>query len=177
MAIEPRILRQTHVGLFVNDLERSLRFYRDILGMVVTDHDEKAQLVFLSTDPEDEHHMVVLLPGRDAPSDSRLIQQVSFRCASLADVIGFWRRLTENNVKIIYTSTHGNAISCYFRDPDDNSLEVYWPTGLKATQGFLLGLDFSKTEAELMKQVEDAVLQHGVEGYVDMALLEQQNSH
>lgn len=174
MSFQPSIQRLTHTGLFVTDLEKSKAFYRDVLGLTVTDHDEGAQLVFLSADPEDEHHMIVLLPGRNAPAGVQLLQQVSFRCSTLADVIAFWRRFVDNGVKIIYTSTHGNAISCYFEDPDGNTLEVYWATGLEARQGFLLGLDFNKSESELMADVQAAVDQYGVTGYVDMAMLQQQ---
>lgn len=164
----------THAGLYVSDVERSTRFYRDVLGLTVTDNDEKAQLVFLSADPEDEHHMIVLLPGRNAPAGTKILQQVAFRCESLSDVIGFWRRLVEHDANIIYTSTHGNAISCYFQDPDGNTLEVYWPTGLEARQGFLISLDFTQPEEQLMRQVREAVEKYGATGYVDMEMLQRQ---
>lgn len=177
MSFQPSIQRLTHTGLFVSDVEKSKAFYRDMLGLTVTDDDKEAQLVFLSSDPEDEHHMIVLLPGRNAPADVQILQQVSFRCSTLADVIAFWRRFTENDVKIIYTSTHGNAISCYFQDPDGNTLEVYWATGLKARQGFLLSLDFNKSEAELMAEVNTMVDKYGATGYVDMDMLQQQMEH
>jgi catechol 2,3-dioxygenase-like lactoylglutathione lyase family enzyme len=160
--------------LHVRDLERSIAFYRDTLGLIVTDHDTKAGLVFLSSRPEDEHHEVLLTTGRNVPIEGRLIQQIAFRCSDLADVIGFWRRFVEQDVKILYTITHGNAISCYFMDPDDNICEVYWPTGLKARQGFLIGLDFTKSEEELMQQVRGLVEQHGETGIVDCKLLEAQ---
>lgn len=177
MSFQPSIQRLTHTGLFVSDVEKSKAFYRDMLGLTVTDDDKSAQLVFLSADPEDEHHMIVLLPGRNAPAGVQVLQQVSFRCSTLADVIAFWRRFTENGVKIIYTSTHGNAISCYFQDPDGNTLEVYWATGLKARQGFLLSLDFNKSEAELMADVKTMVDKYGATGYLDMDMLQQQMEH
>ena len=174
MTSTPRIARLTHTGLYVNDIEASRRFYKDILGLAETDYDTKAGLLFLSSDPDDEHHMVVLISGRTAASDVKLVQQVAFRCNTLADVIGFWRRFVQNGVKIIYTITHGNAVSCYFRDPDDNVLEVYWATGLEARQGFLIELDFERPEAELMRTVEDAVHKYGKTGYFDMAAVERE---
>lgn len=177
MSTQPRIQRLTHAGFFVIDLEKSKRFYEDILGLTVTDEDKEMGAVFLSSDPSDEHHMIVLIGGRNAPVDVRLVQQVAFRCPTLGDVIAFWRRFTANKIKIIYTSTHGNAISCYFQDPDGNTLEVYWPTQLEARQGFLLRLDFSKPEAVLIQEVEDAVEKYGKTGVVDLKMLEQQNEH
>ncbi len=70
-----------------------------------------------------------------------------------------------------YTMTHCNAISCYFKDPDDNVLEVYWPTGLEAKQGFLVELDFNQPEVELIRQAEEAVDKYGKSDYVDWPLL------
>jgi catechol 2,3-dioxygenase-like lactoylglutathione lyase family enzyme len=167
----PQIERLTHVGLYVSDIERSIAFYHDVLGLHVTDDDRAHGLVFLSSIPDDEHHEVLLTTGRTVPLDAKLLQQISFRCRSLGDVIGFWRRFTEQGVKILYTVTHGNAISCYFHDPDDNICEVYWNTGLKARQGFIALLDFEKSELELMNDVYAIVAEHGATGYIDGALL------
>jgi len=175
MSHTPSIQRVAHVGVFVTDLERSIAFYRDILGLTVTDEDRGPGLIFLSSHPEDEHHEILLASGRDVPPNVKLLQQIAFRCAALADVIEYWKRFKANQVKIMYTITHGNAISCYFKDPDDNILEVYWQTGLKARQGFLMGLDFNKSEQELMSEVEALVKQHGETGVIDFKLLEEQN--
>ena len=175
MTPAPSIERVAHVGVFVTDLDRSIAFYRDILGLTVTDEDRGPGLIFLSSHPDDEHHEILLASGRDVPPNVKLLQQIAFRCSRLSDVIGYWKRFVENNVKIIYTITHGNAISCYFKDPDDNILEVYWQTGLKARQGFLLSLDFNKSEAELIAEVRDMVKEHGEKGVIDFKLLEEQN--
>ncbi|MEY2621648.1 MAG: hypothetical protein RIT26_1468 [Pseudomonadota bacterium] len=175
MSHTPSIQRVAHVGVFVTDLERSIAFYRDILGLTVTDEDRGPGLIFLSSHPDDEHHEILLASGRDVPPNVKLLQQIAFRCETLTDVVEYWKRFKANQVKIMYTITHGNAISCYFKDPDDNILEVYWQTGLKARQGFLMGLDFNKSEQELMAEVEALVKQHGETGIIDFKLLEEQN--
>ncbi len=174
MSKTPAIERLTHTGLFVNDIEVSRTFYKEMLGLTETDYDTNAGLLFLSSDPSDEHHMVLLIGGRNTPKDARMLQQMAFRCKTLEDVLGYWRRFVANNVNIVYTITHGNAISCYFKDPDDNVLEVYWPTGLEAKQGFLVELDFNQPEEKLMATVREAVDKYGKTGYVDMAVLERQ---
>ena len=171
----PSIERVAHVGLFVSDMQRSIDFYKDIMGLQVTDQNPEAGLVFLSSHPDDEHHEVLLAAGRTAPHNVKLLQQIAFRCSTLTDVITYWKRFKAHGVKIMYTITHGNAISCYFYDPDGNILEVYWNTGLKARQGFLIGLDFDQPEQELMRQVRELVAQHGENGYIDFKLLEEQN--
>lgn len=171
----PSIERIAHVGIHVNDLERSIKFYRDILGLIISDEDRNAGLIFMSSHPDDEHHEVLLAAGRNTPKDVKLLQQIAFRCSNLSDVLGYWKIFIENDVKILYTITHGNAISCYFYDPDGNICEVYWPTGLKARQGFLVGLDFNKSELELMSEVNKLVAEHGATGVIDFKMLAEQN--
>jgi len=89
----PRIGSLGHVGIFVEDVERSLAFYRDLLGLTLTDADEKAGMYFLSARPDYEHHEFLVCRGRTAPQGTRMMQQVSFRCESLDDVIGFYYRM------------------------------------------------------------------------------------
>jgi catechol 2,3-dioxygenase-like lactoylglutathione lyase family enzyme len=170
----PKIERLAHVGLHVFDLQRSVDFYHGILGLEITDDDREHGLLFLSADPDDEHHQVLLCEGRTVPLGGQLIQQVSFRCPSLTDVVTFWQRLVAAGAPILYTVTHGNAVACYFRDPDDNICEVYWRTGLKARQGFLAPLDFTQPEPAIMQRVMSLVAQHGATGYIAPEMLEEQ---
>lgn len=171
MAHEPRIASLGHVGIFVEDLERSLTFYRDLLGLTVTDADVDNGMYFLSARPGDEHHEFLICRGRSAPRDARLIQQVSFRCASLDDVIAYWERLKAAGVEFDRIVSHGNAVGVYFFDPDHNRCEVYWPTGLEARQTFLARIDLSRPVDELMADIKALVATYGATGYVDPALL------
>ncbi len=170
----PRIERLAHVGLHVFDLQRSVDFYHGVLGLEITDDDKEHGLLFLSADPDDEHHQLLLCEGRSVPIEGQLIQQVSFRCKNITDVIGFWRRLVAAGAPILYTVTHGNAVACYFRDPDGNICEVYWQTGLKARQGFIAPLDFDQPPEKLMDIVRDLVTRFGATGYVAPELLAEQ---
>ncbi|KZM77101.1 3,4-dihydroxyphenylacetate 2,3-dioxygenase [Cellulosimicrobium cellulans] len=52
------ITRASHVGLAVTDLERSRDFYRDVIGLVVTE--ETDDTVYLRGLEEDQHHSLVL---------------------------------------------------------------------------------------------------------------------
>jgi catechol 2,3-dioxygenase-like lactoylglutathione lyase family enzyme len=167
----PRIASLGHVGIFVEDVQRSLAFYRDLLGLTVTDGDEKNGMYFLSSRPDVEHHEFLVCRGRTAPSDARLIQQISFRCATLEDVIGYWERLKEAGVEFDRIVSHGNAVGVYFFDPDHNRCEVYWPTGLQARQTFLAQIDLSRPVDELMTEIKGYVAKYGTTGYVDPALL------
>lgn len=166
-----KIERLAHVGVHVRDMDRSLAFYRDVLGLRVTDDDAANGMVFLSSRPEVEHHEVLLCGGRTVGEAELWLQQISFRCPTLEDVLEYHARFVEHGVRIEYTVTHGNAIGVYFFDPDGNRCEVYWPTGLKAKQGYLEALDFTRPAAELIEQVRLSVAEHGEDGYVDTRLL------
>ena len=65
----PRIASLGHVGIFVEDVDRSLAFYRDLLGLTLTDADEANGMYFLSSRPGEEHHEFLVCRGRTAPRD------------------------------------------------------------------------------------------------------------
>jgi catechol-2,3-dioxygenase len=165
-AVLPVIERLGHVGLHVNDLDVQVAFYRDLLGLEVTDRDPGMGLAFLSSHPEMEHHELVLMAGRTAAPDALLVQQVSFRCVNLQALLDFYARLVEHAVRIDMTVTHGNALSVYFFDPEGNRVEVYWPTELPARQPFVVGVDLTREPDELLAEVEQLVAQHGATGVV-----------
>src|SRR5712692_112974 len=122
----PSIARLGHVGIHVRDLEKQKAFYRDVLRLKVTDEDLKMGMVFMSARPEEEHHEFLLCGGRNVGADARMPQQVSFRCNSLDDLIGYHQRFRERGVKFDMIVSHGNAIGIYFYDPEGNRCEVYW---------------------------------------------------
>jgi catechol 2,3-dioxygenase-like lactoylglutathione lyase family enzyme len=165
VATTPRIARLGHVGLHCSDLAAQEAFYTQVLGLQVTDRDDDLGLIFLSAQPEEEHHELLLTRGRDVPPGSKLIQQISFRCNSLEDVVGFWDRLRARGVSFDHIVTHGNAIGVYFPDPEGNRIEVYWNTGLKAHQPFSMPIDLAQGADEVMRQVSDAVARYGETGY------------
>ena len=57
----PRIARLGHIGIHCSDLAAQEEFYTQVLGLTVTDRDDDAGLIFLSAQPEVEHHEVLLI--------------------------------------------------------------------------------------------------------------------
>jgi catechol-2,3-dioxygenase len=171
------IAKLGHVGIHCNDLETTKRFYRDVLGLTVTDEDQVAGMVFLSSQPDHEHHELVLMRGRDVPVGAMMLQQISFRCNTLADVLEFYARFKAERVVFDQVVTHGNAIGVYFFDPEGNRCEVYWPTGLLARQPFLNAIDLEQPPDAILARIQDLVDRHGTTGHVDHSLLAQQNIH
>ena len=174
----PSIARLGHVGIHAYDIDKQRAFYRDALGLQVTDEDPNMGMVFMSARPEEEHHEFLICGGRNVEDrDALLLQQVSFRCDSLEDVIGFYRRLKERGVPFDMIVSHGNAVGLYFRDPEGNRCEVYWPTGLKARQPYLEMVDLDEPPDEIMRKIRESVAQHGDTGIVDVRALQKQNIH
>jgi catechol 2,3-dioxygenase len=123
-----KVKRVGHLVLRVKDVERSRRFFENVLGFPVVAQNERG-MVFFSTDVKDNHHMLALMPGKpDAPGptpDQIGMQHVSFELGSFAELQDAWRVLNENGVPIDHTVYHGITKSIYFYDPDGNRLEVY----------------------------------------------------
>ena len=147
--IKPPRAQLTHVGLYVEDMEAMVAFYRELLGMVVTDHGELfgRELTFLSRNPG-EHHQMVFVTGRRAPDDVQLLSQVSFRLDDddLSSLRWFARRATELGATAMDMRNHGNSWSIYFLDPEANRLELYTTTPWYVSQPWREPLDLSETD-------------------------------
>ena len=94
MGEAPGGLRFSHIGLYVIDMTRMVDFYSRVLGFAVTDRGKLGDtgLTFLSRDPGD-HHQIVLVDGRPPGLPDRIVNQVSFRLATLGELIAFYRRI------------------------------------------------------------------------------------
>ena len=117
----------SHMGIYVRDLERMARFYKDVMCFFETDRGDlgPVQLVFLSRDPS-EHHQIVLATGRPADLSFSVINQISLRVPDLASLRTVRDRVkADPDVSDLVCTSHGNAVSIYFRDPEGNRLEVF----------------------------------------------------
>lgn len=157
-------LKFAHLGLVVSDIEVMTRFYADVLGFTITDRGifGEMHVVFMSRDPE-EHHQIVLTTGRPAnlpantinPDFGPVIQQISFKMGSLADLRDMRIRLEEGGATKMTSASHGNAWSVYAHDPEGNYIEFYVDTDWYANQPFYVPLDFSKSDEEITQETEE----------------------
>jgi catechol-2,3-dioxygenase len=104
-------------------------FYRDFLGMQVTKISPRGGMAFLSSDPRASDHEIALMVGRPSAEDPHLINQISMRVETLADLRDFHGRIQTEGYPIQRVVNHGSAIGCYFLDPEGNVTEVFWRTG------------------------------------------------
>lgn len=144
MAMAPRSLSFSHVGLFVRNLEVMTAFYRDVLGFIVTDRGRLAngELVFLSREPR-EHHQIVLVTGRPEGLPNRIVNQLSFRVGSLAELKALSVEIAATPATELDPILHGTAWSLYFRDPEGNRLELFVDTEWYIPQPCRMPLDLS----------------------------------
>src|SRR5262249_19059462 len=111
------------------DLERIVALYRATLGMRITKQNWRARIVFLSADPEGADHEIVLFRGRPEGIDLPLINQISLRVATLEDLRIFHRILVAKGYRIDTVVNPVRALDCYYFDPEDDRIEVFWATG------------------------------------------------
>jgi catechol 2,3-dioxygenase len=123
-----KIKRVGHLVLKVQNLERSRKFFTEVLGFPQVGENDRGML-FFSTDVKDNHHMLALLeakPGAPLPHPEQIgMEHVSFEVATFAELQEVYRRFKEHNVKLRHTIFHGVTKSIYFYDPDGIVLEVY----------------------------------------------------
>ena len=117
-----------HVHLKVADLERSLAFYRDVLGFEVTQR-FGSQAVFLSTNGY--HHHLGLntwesAGGPPAAPGTTGLYHVALLYPSRAELGDAVRRVLTAGVPLEGAADHGVSEAVYLKDPDGNGLELYW---------------------------------------------------
>lgn len=113
-----------HVNLTVTDLERAVAFYRDVIGLRVTQRD--AQSAFLAAG--DYHHHVALntwdANAQPPPAHSAGLHHFALRlpdAGALAEVVV---RIVRAGHELLGATDHGVNLAVYLRDPDGNGLEL-----------------------------------------------------
>ena len=116
-----------HVHLKVADIDRSLDFYRDVLGFDETQRmgDSAA---FVSAGGY--HHHIGLNTwesrgGSPPPPGTTGLYHVAIRYPDRASLGRALRRVLEADVPLTGASDHGVSEALYLRDPDGNGIELY----------------------------------------------------
>jgi catechol 2,3-dioxygenase len=126
MTVHPQT-RIGHVHLKVADLERSLKFYRDLLGFEITQR-YGGGAVFLSAGGY--HHHIGLntwesAGGTPPPPGTTGLYHVAILYPSRLELARALKTLLEARYPLEGMSDHGVSEAIYLRDPDDNGVELY----------------------------------------------------
>lgn len=122
-------VRLNHAVLFVADLPRAERFYRDVFGMTVAAREARANAAFLRLPRSGNHHDLGLFGvGSSAPPKRRggiglyhLAWQVD-----TVDELEQARSVLVDAGAYSGESSHGATKSVYGADPDGNEFEIMW---------------------------------------------------
>ena len=150
----PKIKGLSHVVLYVNDLDKMVAFYRDVLGLIKY-HENPGRMVFMTPDPELDDHQIALAKGREG--EAKIIGHIAWRVETPADVKAFYEQFKTQGVPIHHCVSHayeemGNTVSCYFLDPEGNRLEVYALVPERDEARINRPLDLDKSVDEIIAQ-------------------------
>ena len=99
----PKIKGLSHVVLYVNDLDKMVAFYQDVLGLVKY-HEHPGRMVFMTPDPEIEDHQLALAKGREG--DAKIIAHIAWRVETPVDVKEYYERFKALGVPIHHCVSH-----------------------------------------------------------------------
>jgi catechol 2,3-dioxygenase len=124
-----KIQRTGHLVLRVKDLERSKKFFTEVMGLPLVGDNGKGML-FFSPDVKENHHLLAIRQAEEGarmpePEQHVGMEHVAYELSSFADLQEAYRIFKANNVKFRHLVFHGITKSIYFYDPDGNMLEVY----------------------------------------------------
>ncbi|MGH7228964.1 MAG: VOC family protein [Nitrospiraceae bacterium] len=139
--MKPRI---TVITLGVDDLEKSLRFYRDGLGLptegIVGTEFEHGAVAFFDLQPG---LMLALWPRNDIAHDANISKTphsptectIGHNVGSKEEVDGVMQQAKRAGAKIIKPAgkTFWGGYAGYFQDPDDHLWEVVWNPRMEIT--------------------------------------------
>ena len=120
------LTRLQHLVLWVSDVERSVRFYRDLLGFEVKHRYPKAAFLKIPGTSDDHHLGLFEQPGVRPPHEGvARMYHSAWEVGALTDLVTAQRRLVEAGA-LVGSSDHGVSLSLYAKDPDGLEFEIFW---------------------------------------------------
>ena len=134
-----------HIVLRVRDLERSERFYTEVLGLRKTGEIPGVMAFFTTQDNADSHDLALMRLGPDAPDANPQavgLYHFAYQVPSEEALADAYRTLKEAGVPIVGTGDHGVSKGIYTLDPDGIEIEITyevpperWPKDANAFAG------------------------------------------
>lgn len=155
------ITKLGHVVLNCSNMERSVRFYTEVLGFQISDvyPDEMVPggMVFMRFN--EDHHGVALVGSMTSASPNIELNHMAFEVATLDEVVRARNHLKKHGVVIDFEGRRraGVQIAVEFRDPDGHRLEIYWGLDRVGEDGYIRPASEWKLALSLKQAVTDPV--------------------
>lgn len=124
------IKKLEHIGVYVNDMDESIRFYTEVLGMRLVDRKRLAnqvELSFLSFAETGNVELELIGRGTDGMPDAGIVHHVAF---TVSDIEAEVKRLKELGVRMLDEEPRvildGVKIAFFF-GPNGERLELFQP--------------------------------------------------
>ena len=124
------VTRLNHAVVYVRDLERSVAFYRDVLGFRIVMERPGAAAFMQAPDSTNDHDIGLFAMGAGLADSSAGTTTVGmyhlgWEIGSLAE-LGALASPLDRAGALVGAPPHGTAKSVYARDPDGLEFEVAW---------------------------------------------------
>ena len=118
--------RLQHLVLWVSNVERSVRFYSDVLGFEVKTQSPNAAFLKIPG-TADDHHLGLFEQTGVAHPDERVARMYhsAWEVGDITDLVRARQRLIEARA-LVGSSDHGVSLSLYAKDPDGLEFEIFW---------------------------------------------------
>lgn len=118
--------RLQHLVLWVADVERSVRFYCEVLGFEVQRRYPTAAFLTIPGSGDDHNLGLFEQPGLRPPDEGvARMYHAAWEVAELTALARARRRLIEARA-LVGSSDHGTSLSLYAKDPDGLEFELFW---------------------------------------------------
>jgi catechol-2,3-dioxygenase len=120
------LTRLQHLVLWVADVERSVRFYCDVVGFEVQRRYPTAAFLKIPG-TADDHHLGLFEQAGARPPDERAARMyhAAWEVGELTDLARARQRLIAAR-SLVGQSDHGTSLSLYAKDPDGLEFEIFW---------------------------------------------------
>ena len=155
-------VRLNHAVLFVSDLERSARFYTEVLGFQISDvyagNELPGGAVFVRLNAD--HHGIALFQATKEYRPGAGLHHIAFEVSTLDEVLRVRDHLRRHDVPIHFEGRRraGVQLAVEFQDPDGHNLEIYWGIDQIGSDGRVRPPEQWKGARSLEEAIADPVI-------------------
>jgi catechol 2,3-dioxygenase-like lactoylglutathione lyase family enzyme len=149
-------IKFAHAVLRTRQFQTMVNWYRTVLEADI--QFENDFLAFLTYD--DEHHRIAIIarPGiAERPPNSVGLDHLAYSYADLGELVATYERLKAAGIMPERTINHGPTTSMYYKDPDDNRVELQIDNFDTAEEcnAYFYGEDFSSNPIGVLFDPEE----------------------